>query len=222
MTKPQRTSFAVIKHLLPPDAWAVWRNEVHHGEFDDEPVLVYASDTVLESLNLDFSTQEVEHVFLILVEGNLQVKTFIYNNNTDGATGLVILGDLRASTMLVGGQEIYVTGNIAVEELFWGDYNHGSLRVLSDASVTVFAAVDYDVQINGETRIGINLTPEDESSNWQGIDIALLQATLVEKIYQLDNVIIDDETGEEEAEVELLRGEETLNWLQAGKSLLKT
>jgi len=86
MTKPQRTSFAVIKHLLPPDAWAAWRNGLHHGEFDDEPVLVYASDTVLESLNLDFSPQGAEHVFLILVEGNLQVKTFIYNDNSDGAT----------------------------------------------------------------------------------------------------------------------------------------
>ena len=222
MTQPQRTSFAVIKHLLPPDAWAAWRNEEHHGEFDDEPVLVYASDTVLESLNLDFPSQEVEHVFLILVEGSLQVNTFIYNDNTDGATGLIVLGDLRAHTMLVGGQEIYVTGNLAVEELFWGDYNHGSLRVLGSASMAVFAAVDYDVQINGEISSGINLTPEDVSSNWQGIDVALLQATLKEEIYQLDNIIIDDETGEEEAEVELRRGEEILSLLKAGKSLLKS
>lgn len=222
MTTPQRTSFAVIKHLLPPDAWAAWRNEVHHGEFDDEPVLVYASDTVLESLNLDFSSQVAEHVFLILVEGNLQVKTFIYNGNTDGATGLVVLGDLRANTMLVGGQEIYVTGSLAVEELFWGDYNHGSLRVLGNASIAVFAAVDYDVQINGEASLSINLTPEDESSNWQGIDIALLQATLIEEVYELDSLILDEEVGEEEAEVELRRGEETLSLLQAGTSLLKS
>ena len=182
---------------------------------------MYASDTVLESLNLDFSSSEAEHVFLILVEGDLQVKTFIYNDNVDGATGLIVLGDLRVNTMLVGGQEIYVTGNLAVEELFWGDYNHGSLRVLGNASIAVFAAVDYDVQIKGEASLDINLTPEDESSNWQGIDIALLQATLVEEVYQLDSVPIEEAAGEEEAEVELRRGEETLSRLQAGESMLK-
>lgn len=123
--------------------------------------------------------------------------------------------------MLVGGQEIYVTGDLVVEELFWGDYNYGSLRVQGNASMAVFAAVDYDVQINGEASLGINLTPEDESSNWQGIDVALLQETLVEEVYHLDNGTVDDEIGEEETEVALRRGEETLRLLQAGKSLLK-
>lgn len=221
MMNPQRTSFAVIKHLLPTDAWAAWRNELHHGEFDDEPVLVFGSDTTLESLNLDFSSEETEFIFLILVEGNLTVKTFIYNEETDGASGLIVLGDLRASTMLVGGQEVYVTGNLVVEELFWGDYNHGSLRVLGDASLAVFAAVDYDVKVDGKTNLGLNLTPEDESSNWQGIAIALVQATLVEDILLLGDIIIDDETGEVAAEIELLRGEEILSRLQAGKPLLK-
>ncbi|MGI4761213.1 MAG: hypothetical protein ACRYF0_10935 [Janthinobacterium lividum] len=217
----RRVLFAEIKHLLPPDCWAVWRNQIHNGEFEQEPVLVFDQDTVLESLNLDFQPEAENHIFLILVCGNLTVERFIYNEETDGATGLTVLGKLQTNTMLVGGQEIYVTGDLVVEELFWGDYNHGSLRVLGNASIAVFAAVDYEVQVEGETNCGVNLTPEDEKSNWQGIDITLLQTTLVGKIFQLDSIIIDDETGEKDAEVALLRGEEMLSRLQAGKSLLK-
>lgn len=211
----QRTTFSKIKHLLPPDAWAVWRNEQHKGEFEAESVLVFDMAAELDELNLDTPFDEAEVVFLLLVKGDLTVRKFIYNEDTDGAAGLVVLGNLRAGNMLVGGQEIYVTGNLVVEELFWGDYNHGDLRVLGNATAAVFAATDYGVDVRGQTKWGINLTPAEETAevNWLGLDVALTEATLVEELLVFNP---DPEEG-----LTLGRDEAVVSRLQAGQSLLK-
>ncbi|RZK87404.1 MAG: hypothetical protein EOO62_39280 [Hymenobacter sp.] len=210
--KYRRTTFAEIKHLLPADCWAAWRNELHQGEFDQEPVGVFEQDTELASLNLDFDPANSDYLFLLLVKGNLTVKSFIYNEETDGATGLVVLGNLHARTVLVGGQEIYVTGNLTVEELFWGDYNHGSLRVLGTATATVFAETDqYSVAIEQATRFGTHLTPYGEDGRWRGLDAGLVAQVLVA---ELVNTNADGET-------HLVRGGAVLQLLQARQSLLR-
>ena len=208
----QRTTFSEIKHLLPADAWAVWRNELHKREFESESVLVFESATELEELNLDKPFGEAEDVFLILVKGNLTVQKFVYNEDTDGATGLMVLGNLRAGTMLVGGQEIYVTGNLVVEELFWGDYNHGDLRVLGNATAGVFVETDqYSVSIAQSVIIGTHLTPYGEDGNWRGLDADLAHKLLVDELVNVE----DDE-------IMLVRDEAILSRLQAGHSLLKS
>ncbi|WP_223650369.1 hypothetical protein [Hymenobacter psoromatis] len=208
----QRTAFSEIKHLLPPDAWAAWRNDLHKGEFEAESVLVFENSTELEELNLDAPFDEVEHVFLILVKGNLTIQRFVYNEDTDGATGLIVLGDLQAATMLVGGQEIYITGNLLVSELFWGDYNHGDLRVLGNATAGVFVETDqYSVSIAQRVTIGTHLTPYREDGNWRGLDADLARKLLVDELVNVE----DDE-------IVLVRDEAILSRLQAGQSLLKS
>ena len=97
----QQIPFAEVKHLIPADAWAAWRNEEHAGEFDEESVLWFGKSVVIEKLNLDAPFDEIEHVFLILVQGDLTVEKYIYNEDMDGATGLIVLGDLQARNMLV-------------------------------------------------------------------------------------------------------------------------
>ena len=110
--------------MLPNNCWAVTRNAANTGEFEGENVLFYEGDLTLDSLNLDScetltpALASGETIFLILVTGNLNIKQFIYNKNTDGATGLVVLGNLQAQNMQVGGQEVYVAGNMHVSELF--------------------------------------------------------------------------------------------------------
>lgn len=95
--------FSQIKHLLPPDSWAFARSERNDGEFENESVILFEGDTRLNSLNLDKPFGE-EAVFVVLVDGNLVVGSYIYNEDTDGATGLIVLGDLQARNMVVGGQ----------------------------------------------------------------------------------------------------------------------
>lgn len=74
----------------------------------------------------------------------------IYNQDTDGACGLIVLGNLSARNMVVGGQEIYVTGDLAVAELCWGDYNHGTLMVQGNASAAVLGDTEeYHLEVAG-------------------------------------------------------------------------
>jgi hypothetical protein len=209
-----RKTFAEIEHLLPRDGWAAWRNQIHAGEFKAESVLVFDGPATLDSLSLDAPFGETEPVFLILVQGDLTVEKYIYNEDTDGATGLTVLGNLRVGTMLVGGQEIYVTGNLVVDEVFWGEYNHGDLRVLGDAAARVFVETDeYSVTITGEAAFGHRLNQyDDESGGWTG-----LNAQLMHELFVDDFIFID----EEEGETMLVRDKTILAQLQAGQPLLK-
>lgn len=158
-------TFSEIKHLLPADCWAYSRNEKNDGEFDNETVLVYDGDLAVDHIHLDDplgidaesergqqeALLERQSVFLILITGDLIVHNYIYNENTDGSTGLIVLGNVQASNIIVGGQEIYIGGNLEVNELFWGDYNHGMLSVCGNVTAPLFVETDeYYVGIKGE------------------------------------------------------------------------
>lgn len=157
--------FRDIKHKLPADAWARWRNERHDGEFDAETVLYHQGDLALDTLELD-DLPASDTVFLILVEGNLRVANHIYNEETDGAPGLIVLGDLQARNAVVGGQEIYVTGNLVIEELFWGDYNHGTLKVAGNADIALLVDTEgYHVEIAGKQRFRRHLSTLDAATD---------------------------------------------------------
>jgi hypothetical protein len=144
-----------IATLFPPDSWAaeVYEENVSLG---DERVLLVMGDLLLENLDLDDllgGDSMGPAPYLILVTGNLTISGPIYNVNTDAATGLIVLGDLAAENMVVGGQQVYVGGTLRVANLFWGDYNHGELRVKSDAEARVMTFTDeYHVSIGGEQR----------------------------------------------------------------------
>lgn len=200
--------FSQIKHLLPEDSWAYVRNERNDGEFENESVILLEGDTRLDSLNLDKPLGE-ESVFNVLVDGNLVVDSYIYNEDTDGATGLIVLGDLQARNMVVGGQEIYVTGNLQVAELFWGDYNHGDLTVAGNAAALLFMDTEeYHVSIHGEKNFKLRISEWDEFGNGYDLDEDLLQ-----EVFMQDCLIQTDE------EVMLYR-ERMLEHFESGRSVI--
>ncbi|WP_138185993.1 hypothetical protein [Paenibacillus alvei] len=47
----------------------------------------------------------------------------------------MVTGNLRAKNIAVGGQEIYVSGNLMIEEILCGSYNHGETIVQGDLTV---------------------------------------------------------------------------------------
>ena len=218
--------FSLIKHLLPKNCWATTRNSSNAGKFEGENVLFYEGDLTLDSLNLDScetltpALASGETIFLVLVTGNLNIKQFIYNKNTDGATGLIVLGNLQTQNMLVGGQEAYVAGNMHVSELFWGDYNHGDLTVKGDVAALVFADTEqYHVNITGTQNFSYHLTNYDEVGDWQNLDSGLIAAMFDDVLYFED--VSDDDDSEGDLINVLHRGDALLSHLQAGKSLLR-
>ncbi|MEC5142657.1 hypothetical protein UNH65_03240 [Chitinophaga sp. 180180018-2] len=145
----QTKKFSEIKHLLPEDSWAIQRDKYKPGEINDDIVAFYEGNTATGNLRLDFINTHIrlsdethrDNIFMILITGNLKAQ-HIMNDETDGAIGLTVLGDLEADNIMAGGQEIYVAGNLLVHGLFWGDYNHGDLKVRGHITIKVFLATD--------------------------------------------------------------------------------
>ncbi|SFW86193.1 hypothetical protein [Chitinophaga sancti] len=142
---PQVVGFDSIKPLL--QHLPAWYEDYPMAlaekmpERDELKFLLFDGTTVLESLDLDDPAY-----FGIVVAGDLIVNGNILNENTDGACSLVVLGNLKAKNIIVGGQLIYVTGYVAVQELLMGIYNHGEFTSHSYVWAPVVIADDYRFQ----------------------------------------------------------------------------
>jgi hypothetical protein len=208
--------YADVKSLFPSDSWVSWRNNINDGEFEDEWILVHHGDVTVDYLDLNEIEKRVpnlpegDFIFCIVVDGNLSIESHTYNENTDGATCLVVRGDLKVPNAVVGGSEIYVTGNLEVSELFWGDYNHGTLKVKGNAAINVLLSTDYAIEIEGHLEANHNLDTEDCD-----IECDLAAALFDTSIYDRD---------EHEAEDDLssaLSREDMAKRLATGHSLLQ-
>lgn len=105
----------------------------------------------------------------ILITGNCTAGN-ICCGEMDYGSGLIVLGDLTADNMVVSGQEIYVGGDLQVNGLFWGDYNHGELVVMGEIHSKVFLATDYgydDERFKSNDRIFIAHQLSDSDKNYQ-------------------------------------------------------
>lgn len=138
----KKVAYESVAHLIPEECW------YKHEDYTCDVIFFEGDQQWDEPLDLDnaYAVDETDdfHPF-ILVNGNLKAGN-IFNAETDGSTGLIVLGNLEADNIVVGGQEIYVTGNLTVKDLFWGDYNHGGLLVKGSIQAKVFLNTDYGVE----------------------------------------------------------------------------
>lgn len=120
-----------------------WEKDNQHGNF-----WVYDSDIELDDLNLE--TEEYpDDVLGIIIKGNLTVGN-IFNFETDYGMHLTVLGNLSATNIAVGGQDIHVTGNLIVRKLFMGSYNHGTIVVNGNVNCPIIIIDDYSFCTMGQ------------------------------------------------------------------------
>ncbi|WP_238187571.1 hypothetical protein [Paenibacillus sp. L3-i20] len=143
---------AQLADKFPEGSW--WAK--FYQDFSDEQLAAYyEGDLTLPSLNLDWEEHFPHHkeVIIIFIDGNFTVGN-LYNKETDGAIGLMVIGNLSAKNIAVGGQEIYVSGNMMIEEILCGSYNHGETIVKGDLNATVLVQDDqYKVKVDGTKSI---------------------------------------------------------------------
>lgn len=155
----KKCTYQEVAHLIPEDSF--------YAQSEDMDYLLCEGDWVLEK-PLDLDGQDLQNIYTIIVTGNM-TATQIYNEETDGSCGLVVLGDLSAQNIVVGGQEIFVAGNLKVDELYWGDYNHGELVVKGEIDIKAFIATDYSYdyerfQAQDRTNIRYHLCDEKDDN----------------------------------------------------------
>jgi hypothetical protein len=87
-------------------------------------------DAELAELCLDMLPDDntVAYIFV----GNLTVSGAIWNEVTDFGITLIALKNVIAKNIAVGGQEVCIDGNLIVEGLLCGSYNHGTMTVKGD------------------------------------------------------------------------------------------
>lgn len=192
-----------IRHLIPEKSMYAPFNG-SESEIAEEYVFYCEGDLDLEALlDLDDPLKcliggNVPDVFIyfILVTGNCRIRNSC-NRVTDGATGLVVLGNLKADNIVVGGQEIYVVGHMTCKELFWGDYNHGNLNVEGAIRAKVLMITDYGVDFERFTS-GEHITTEcllwdeiadtDDFENPEPIRSTFLPEFVAEEIEVIDDL----------------------------------
>ncbi len=184
-----------------------WKADNLDGSF-----AAYASSSVdVDALTLDAPFNN-ENIVVVFVEGNLNIRQYAFNEETDGSCSIIVTGDLSAGSLIVGGQEIYVSGNLEIRELFWGHYNHGDLTVHGHARANVFIETDeYHVNITGKSQWDKHISNWDEDGNWQDITPEIVAPILHADCFEYDE---DDDS------LILLRTG-MYKLLQKGKSLLK-
>ncbi|SFD38755.1 tetratricopeptide repeat protein [Collimonas sp. OK412] len=162
---PQILPFSQVVDRLPEACWY----RAHAELFAQSLVLLLEGDSELAALDLNavldcFGQQhqreedvwEQQDISLVLATGNLAVAGAIYNAFTYGAAGVVVLGDLEAGHVIVGGPEIYVCGRLEVYGLFWGAYSYGSITVEGPAGAQFWLATDeYDYQLEGGLSVTV-------------------------------------------------------------------
>lgn len=165
-----RATLADVIAQLPQDCTLVRRfaDQSQDGDsLKDELVLVVDGNLQLPSLDLDAPLAEGsplravvgdvgpsdEQVYLIFIKGSLAVDGAVTNLDTDGATSVVVMGDVQVGNAVIGGQLFDVRGSLVARDLFWGDYNHGSLRVAGDMTARVAVFTDeYDYAVSGKEQ----------------------------------------------------------------------
>ncbi|MCX7747069.1 MAG: hypothetical protein N2645_09295 [Clostridia bacterium] len=181
-----RKSFQFIpisqfKEKFPVDSW--WTK--YCKDFTDEDFLgYYDGDLTLPFLNLDWEKPfpQQKEVRLIFIDGNLTVDN-LFNEGTDGAIGLMVMGNLNAKNMAVGGQEIYVKGNLTVEEILCGSYNHGETIVKGNLSSMVLIKDDeYRFKVDGEKWVPCTLSMWDGDGVLQEMPVEI-QEVLIDEVF---------------------------------------
>lgn len=188
--------FATIKHLFPNDSWISERNKNNKEEFDDETILHIQGNWEIDNLDLDniFNQSEnPEHIFTILVEGNLKSKN-IFNENTDGGTNLIVLGKANVDNLIIGGQEIYISKNLTINECFWGEYNHGDLVVKGETKAKVFIATNEYHYEYERTRIKAEHFLLDFDNDENGLEY---DENIIKSIFTPEIIITEEEFDDE-------------------------
>ncbi|WP_143691357.1 hypothetical protein [Wohlfahrtiimonas larvae] len=131
-------SFVQVKDILdqlPENSWLAAKSD----EFLEHSIFFHEGDVELPFIRLGELPSWSLGYFII---GDVKVGRIIEASD-DMAMGLIVDGNLTADHIRAGGNEIYVSGDLQVNGLFFGKYNHGSLRVEGESFANAFISDDY-------------------------------------------------------------------------------
>ncbi|PCD84350.1 hypothetical protein AB9L15_12445 [Lysinibacillus fusiformis] len=171
---------------FPENSW--WAS--HYTDFsENDLVAYYEGDLKLPFLDLDWDIPfpQQDNVIIIFIDGHLTVD-HLYNAETDGAIGLMVMGNLTAKNIAVGGQEIYVHGHLTVEDILCGSYNHGETIVNGHLQANVLVQDDeYRFNVHGQKSLQCIVNIWHGDGVFQELPIRIQDVLIDEVFYDMDD-----------------------------------
>ena len=136
------------------------------GDWYEKFDLVQGPAHVAGDFILDHTADGDEGADGLIVEGDLVIDGALVNRDSDNGPCLVVTGNVRAKNVIAGGAEIVILGELIVENVIFGFYNHGSITVhgatKARAIITEYHAFDLRGPVDGVTVSGRgNITAAD-------------------------------------------------------------
>lgn len=176
--------FIPIRQLADKFPEGSWWAKFYQDFSDEQLAAYYEGDLTLPSLNLDWEEPfpQQKEVIIIFIDGNFTVDN-LYNKETDGAIGLMVTGNMSAKNIAVGGQEIYVSGNLMIQEILCGSYNHGETIVKGDLSAAVLVQDDeYNLKVDGQKSIACIVNVWEGDGVFQELPVGIHEV-LVDEVF---------------------------------------
>jgi hypothetical protein len=167
-----------IAQWLPEKCWVMERSRAEPGVFDKQEVLYTQGDVEAKVLDLDTwgrAPGDDAPAPIIVIDGALRAEV-VFNHLPGACTGLVVLGDMDVGSMVVGGQELYVGGELKVSQLFWGDGALGRATVVGGVTARLMMATHAYRLPYGNTEASGKSTSADKP-----------QARLIDQEDRMDN-----------------------------------
>lgn len=156
-------------------------------------VRFYDNATVIKGdLNLEFLDDEdassPAYFKGIVVEGDLHVEGNIFNLEDDYGKFLDVRGNLYANNLIVGGNEVKVSGHIDVKYFTIKTYNHGEVFAAS-ITTPVLVIEESSIEVENEEGVGVYI---DKNMGYS--DKVFCYETLGKMFYDFDSDEFKDYT----------------------------
>ena len=194
-----------VKGIWTFDTWAKGLED----EIKGITFYVYKDHIIIDYIDLNPEGSRVEgYVF----EKGITVEGSIYNEADDFGIAFISLGDVYAKNIYLGGGDFYVDGNVEVEEIAGGRYDHSNMRVERSLKCKVLLIDDYNISIGGKFE---GMYPIQQYGYLEVMGIE----------YPMDNLDLKDLLKEEVVIIEdgesVLLDHRVISLLEEGKSILK-
>ena len=194
-----------VKGIWTFDTWAKGLED----EIKGITFYVYKDHIIIDYIDLNPEGSRVEgYVF----EKGITVEGSIYNEADDFGIAFISLGDVYATNIYLGGGDFYVDGNVEVEEIAGGRYDHSNMRVERSLKCKVLLIDDYNISIGGKFE---GMYPIQQYGYLE----------VMGREYPMDNLDLKDLLKEEVVIIEdgesVLLDHRVISLLEEGKSILK-
>ena len=169
-----------ILDRLPENSWLATKSD----EFLDNTIFFHEGDVELSVLRLgELPTWSLGY-FII---GDVKVGRIIEATDDLAIMGLIVDGNLEADHIRAGGNEIYISGDLQVNGLFFGKHNLGTITVEGDNHANAFMSDDYSGWLESNWALTDDECFDDEQisdEEYHEACVEILEAIRPEFLYE--------------------------------------